>query len=129
MKKYGIILFLSLVSFTSCQSQNKTYKTIAPAAFAQKIENDKTAQLLDVRTPQEYTEAHLTKAQNSNWNSDDFLINVAKLDKSKPVLVYCKIGGRSAKAAQKLTELGFKDVLNLDGGIDNWTAAGLPTSK
>ena len=48
-----------------------------------------------------------------------------KLDKSKPVFVYCKSGGRSAKASAKLEELGFKTIIQLEGGMMKWTAAGL----
>ena len=129
MKQYIVLLFLISLSFTNCNSQNKTFKTVSSTQFEQIIKTEKTVQLLDVRTAQEYESGHLKNAKNSNWNSDDFVASVANLEKSKPVLVYCKVGGRSAKAAQKLTELGFKNVINLDGGIDSWTSSGLPILK
>ncbi len=129
MKKYIVFLFLTAISLTSCNSQTKTFKTVSSTEFEKIIKTESTVQLLDVRTTQEYAGGHLKYSKNTDWNSDDFAVNVEKLDKSKPVLVYCKVGGRSAKAAQKLTELGFKNVINLDGGIDNWTTSGLPTQK
>ena len=57
-----------------------------------------------------------------NWNGDDFVAKVNSYDKSKPIFVYCKVGGRSAQAANKLGELGFKEIYNLDGGIMKWNA-------
>ncbi len=116
----------------SCNSQtSKNIQTIAPATFAEKTNAIENAQLLDVRTPEEYQSEHLDKAVNVNWNDDQFVANVSKYDKSKPVFVYCKVGGRSMQAAQKLSELGFTEIYNLDGGILKWNAAGLskPSEK
>ena len=116
----------------SCNSQtSKKIQTIAPVTYAEKINAIPNAQLIDVRTPEEYQSEHLDKAVNVNWNDDQFVANVAKYDKSKPVFVYCKVGGRSMQAAQKLSELGFSEIYNLDGGILKWNAAGLskPSDK
>ena len=62
-------------------------------------------------------------AQNCDVLADDFTEKVAVLDKEKPVMVYCKMGGRSSKAAAKLKELGFKHITDLEGGIMNWESA------
>lgn len=109
----------------SCQGQtNKSVKTLAVDDYSKSLESTPNAQLIDVRTPQEYSEDHIGKAQNINWNGADFVSQVEKLDKSKPVFVYCKVGGRSGQAASKLVELGFSDVYNLEGGIMKWNASG-----
>jgi thioredoxin len=99
--------------------------------FAEKIKATPNAQILDVRTPEEFTSEHIDKATNINWLGNDFVANAEKLDKSKPVFVYCKSGGRSAKASAKLAELGFKTIYELQGGIMKWNAAGLskPSKK
>ena len=76
------------------------------------------AVLLDVRTPEEYSLGHLEGSMNINWYDNDFKDKVAVLERSKTVYVYCKAGGRSAKAATMLREMGFKDVVNLEGGYD-----------
>ncbi|WP_445452230.1 thioredoxin domain-containing protein [Flavobacterium sp. 25HG05S-40] len=121
--------FLSLVFiaflFVSCQGQSsKTIQTIDAKAFSEKLNATQNPQLLDVRTPAEYSSEHIDNAKNVNWNGSDFVTQANQLDKTKPVFVYCKVGGRSSQAADKLAELGFKEIYNLDGGIMKWNAAG-----
>ncbi|MFV8347324.1 thioredoxin domain-containing protein [Flavobacterium sp. ZB4P13] len=120
-------IFLAILSFfvLSCTGQtSKNVKTIEAKTFAEKIAATPNPQILDVRTPEEFTSDHIDNAKNINWLSNDFVINTEKLDKSKPVFVYCKSGGRSQKAAEKLNELGFKTIYQLDGGMLKWDAAG-----
>ncbi len=126
-----LLVFLSFTLF-SCNSQStKNIQTIAPEAFAKKIKETPKAQILDVRTPEEYASEHIESAVNVNWLGDNFLADAEKFDKSKPVFVYCKIGGRSSKAAEKLAELGFTNIYDLAGGMMKWNSAGLstPTDK
>jgi len=73
--------------------------------------------------------SHLKNAQNICVTNNDFQEKVKKLDKNKPVYVYCEKGGRSANAAKILTEMGFKKVYDLQGGITNWEESGLETQK
>lgn len=114
------ILFITFL-LISCQGQtSKTIETIDSKTYSEKLSATENAQLLDVRTPEEYAVEHLENASNVNWNGDDFTAKVEKLDKSKPVFVYCKVGGRSGQAANKLAELGFKEIYNLEGGIMKW---------
>lgn len=125
MKSKIISLSLICFLFFCCQGQQtKTVQTVDVTAFAEKLKATDKAQLLDVRTPEEFSSGHIENATNVNWNGDDFVAKAEKYDKSKPVFVYCKVGGRSAQAADKLAELGFKEIYNLDGGIMKWNAAG-----
>lgn len=86
-------------------------------------------QLVDVRTPEEFAEGHLENAINIDITADDFDSKIAALDKEKPVMVYCKAGGRSAKASSRLNELGFKNISDLEGGIINWNSENKPIVK
>jgi thioredoxin 1 len=135
MKKI-ILMLLSMVMITaSCQkkateSSEKNnasiYETLDTQAFATAIKNQAEAQIIDVRTPEEFASGHLDKAQNLNWNAtEEFEKGVAQLDKSKPVFVYCLAGSRSASAAKKLQEMGFTTIYELEGGYQKWRAAGL----
>ena len=127
--KFRSLLLLVIASISlSCNGQaSKNIQNIEAATFAEKIKNTPNAQILDVRTPEEFASEHIDKAVNINWLADDFATNTQKLDKSKPVFVYCKSGGRSAKAVAKLQELGFATIYELQGGILKWDAAGLST--
>lgn len=128
--KTKLFLILAVLSqaFSSCNGQSaKSIETIPPAVFAEKIKANPHAQLLDVRTPEEFTDDHIDNAVNVNWNGDHFETQASKFDKSKPVFVYCKVGGRSKQAAEKLSEMGFSEVYDLQGGIMKWNAARLST--
>ncbi len=119
-------LYLVIISFLtfSCNSQTGV-ETIDVTAFSKKINETPNAQILDVRTPEEYATGHIENSDNVNWLSDSFVLRTDKYDKTKPVFVYCKSGGRSIKASNKLAELGFTNIYNLDGGMLKWEAAGL----
>ncbi len=132
MKLHQLFFLFIVLSIASCKGQpSKNIETIAPEAFAKKIKETPKAQILDVRTPEEFATEHIDNATNINWLGADFMSSAEKLDKSKPVFVYCKSGGRSAKASAKLEELGFKTIIQLDGGMMKWNAAGLskPSEK
>ncbi|MEY2629221.1 MAG: hypothetical protein RLZZ469_116 [Bacteroidota bacterium] len=120
------LLFISFL-FLSCQGQaTKPVQTLDVKTYAEKLKNTEKPQLLDVRTPEEYSVEHLENADNVNVNSPDFATKASQYDKSKPIFVYCKVGGRSAQAADKLVGMGFTEVYNLEGGIMKWTTAGMP---
>lgn len=123
MKLNFISLLLLSFLFISCHGQTyNAVNTIDVKSFAEKLKTNENPQLLDVRTPEEYSVEHIGNAKNVNWNGDDFVAKVNSYDKSKPIFVYCKVGGRSAQAANKLAELGFKEIYNLNGGIMKWNA-------
>lgn len=129
MKFYSI--FVAILSFfvLSCNGQNsKDSKTIDAKAFSEKIAATPNPQILDVRTPEEFSTDHLDQAVNVNWLGDNFVSGAKKIDKTKPVFVYCKSGGRSQSAVEKLEELGFTDIYQMQGGILKWDAAGLSKS-
>lgn len=97
--------------------------------FAQKIKATPGAQVIDVRTPEEFNTGYITGAINIDWNNDNFDRRIAKVDKNKPTFVYCRSGRRSADAAKAMREMGFKEVYELSGGIQSWESAGLPVKK
>ena len=87
-------------------------------------------QLLDVRTEEEWKEGHLQGAKRVDFTAEGFLDKAkATLDPKKPVLVYCRSGGRSAKATKSLRDAGFTTVHDMAGGITAWQKAGKPVEK
>lgn len=86
--------------------------------------------ILDVRTPDEFSEGHIEGAQNIDFLDDaQFKAQVAKLDKSKSYLVHCQAGGRSTKSLEPLKALGFEHLIHLDDGFGGWKDANLPIKK
>jgi rhodanese-related sulfurtransferase len=130
----SFILFVILLNVGACQTTPAKSKSdsqvlankISPTDFELKL--DSNAQLVDVRTKEEYAGGHLKHSKNINWNDSNFESEIQKLDKTQPVFVYCKSGGRSAKAAEKLNQLGFKNIFELEGGITAWINAGKLTT-
>ncbi|MCW5899132.1 MAG: rhodanese-like domain-containing protein [Flavobacteriales bacterium] len=86
-------------------------------------------QLVDVRTPGEYAAGHLKGAKLMDWNGGQFQKEMTKLDKDKPVLLYCGSGRRSDAALQELEKAGYRDVKHLVGGIQAWTQGGRPVAR
>lgn len=130
MKSYLFSLFIICFLSVGCKGQaSKNIVTIPAVTFAEKIKTTPNPQILDVRTPEEFAVERIENAANVNWNGDDFVANAEKYDKTKPVFVYCKVGGRSAKASEKLAEMGFTKIYNLDGGIMKWNAEGYGKSS
>jgi len=104
------ILFLLFIS--SCaQSKTKPITEVSQNELNSVI-------LVDVRTPEEYSAGHIENAMNINWFDEDFAKKIESIDKTETVYVYCKKGGRSAKAAHLLDSLGYKNVIDLAGGYD-----------
>jgi rhodanese-related sulfurtransferase len=127
--KYLFLLLTCLFSTLGC-SQNATPKTKTSVdAFEKLILTDKNVQLIDVRTPQEVANGYIANAVNINSADANFQAKLGTLDKSKPVAVYCGIGGRSGKTAILLTQMGFKTVYDLDGGITAWKSQNKPIVK
>jgi thioredoxin 1 len=119
---FTILLCATIFSF----AQKKTAKTLDINEYESSLKATKNVQLIDVRTPEEYSSGHLTDAQNVNYYDTDFRDQLNLLDKSKPSFIYCKSGSRSASAMEIMEEVGFKEIYNLKGGIMAWQAASKP---
>ncbi len=127
----NIIVIFCLLVITGCgKAQNNKEEHSLPAnEFSQKLKQTQDAQLVDVRTPGEFQNGHLQNAMNIDWKSDDFSEKATVLDKEKPVFVYCMSGPRSSAASKKLTEMGFKKVYEMQGGMMKWRSENLPEIK
>jgi rhodanese-related sulfurtransferase len=113
--KFIMSILLVGLSAVSC-AQNRVSQT-----EFKKLMKDPSAQIVDVRTSKEVAEGKISGSMNMDYFSSSFIaIAEKKLDKNKPVLVYCAAGGRSASAAKDLKKAGFKKVYDLEGGYDAW---------
>jgi rhodanese-related sulfurtransferase len=83
--------------------------------------------ILDVRTPAEYAGGHIENAVNIDYYADDFEETLDSYDKNKTYLMYCRTASRSAAVLKIMQRLEFKEVYNMQGGINAWVSAGYPT--
>ncbi|MBK9147746.1 MAG: rhodanese-like domain-containing protein [Flavobacteriales bacterium] len=123
MRPITLITSLAVAILTAC-GQSTGPASLAPDAFEKAI--TAKAQLIDVRTPGEFSAGHLPDARNLDWTSGQLEASMGQLDKNAPVLVYCAVGGRSAAAREAMVKAGFLDVRDLAGGIQAWNANGKP---
>lgn len=83
--------------------------------------------IIDVRTPEEFTEGYIEGAINIDFYSETFADELDILDKNKTYLIYCRSDNRSGRALPLMEELNFREVYNMTGGIIAWNAEGFPT--
>lgn len=76
------------------------------------------ARLLDVRTIEEYQASHLPDAESMDYFGDDFLERLDQMDIDGEYFVYCRSGRRSVRVCTLMVNSGFKNVFNLDGGLN-----------
>ena len=120
MKKILTFLFAALGLTTACGQQN--FENMEVKEFAELIA-DSDVVIPDVRKADEFAEGHIKGAVLIDQYQSDFLEQAkAKLPIDKTIAVYCRSGRRSANAAGKLADIGYKCV-NLKGGIIAWKEA------
>lgn len=104
VKSKGLVFFLTMVVSSSVHSQSS--QVLSADEFEKEMTATEEKTILDVRTPGEFSAGHLANAKNIDYYRKDIIQQVSKLDKNKPVFVYCKGGGRSGSATEMLTGLG-----------------------
>lgn len=118
MNSFSRTLLIFFITWNVFQDQN--YTRLDLTDFNRSIMAD-NIQLIDVRTPEEFEAGHIPKAININvLNPEDFQSQVECLDPEKPVYLYCKLGGRSKRAAKELEQIGFTQLYDLRGGYLLW---------
>lgn len=127
MKRIAYILLLFVLISGCTQSQNIT--SLNAAQFEKHMKEKADKIILDVRTAGEYADGHIPGAVMIDYYKNDFRQQINKLDKSKPVFVYCASGVRSSSAAKILVQSGFTEVYNLQGGINAWHRSGKPLER
>jgi rhodanese-related sulfurtransferase len=120
MKK--VLYILAVLALAACSR----YPKLPVDQYQKMLDETPDVQLLDVRTPAEFAEGHIPGAVNIDWRDEDFMQQAeAQLDKTRPLMVYCRSGRRSESAAIALEEAGF-DTYDLKDGFLAWANAGKP---
>jgi len=117
MYKYFFLLF-SLLVFS--QENTQVYEVLSYDDFKNQISNDNVL-LFDVRTMDEFNSGHLKGSINIDFYEEKLFDKFfKKVNKSKPIYIYCRSGNRSKKSSEKLKKLGFVKIFDLEGGYKNW---------
>jgi phage shock protein E len=124
MRKLIVVFLTSVLILTGCTSADDSVD-LKVSDFSAKSQEVGVVSL-DVRTADEFAEGHLIDAININVESGNFEAEIEKLDKNTTYAVYCRSGRRSAIAVDLMKKAGFTSLYNLDGGVIDWSASGLP---
>ena len=117
------IVILFLIFIFSCEQLNPSeINFISDSDLIEMQEIDYI--LLDVRTPDEFSSGFIKKAKNLDFYSETFQNDLLSINKSLPVVLYCRTNNRSTKTANILKENGFKEISVLEGGITDWVKNG-----
>lgn len=128
MKPVSFMLLILLLAGACSPSEAQQPTKISGAELVALMKNP-NVQLVDVRTPREVAGGVIEGAVVIDITSPDFVSHMNALDKQKPIVLYCAVGGRSASAATRLAELGFTEIYDLTGGTRMWEAEGRPLVK
>jgi rhodanese-related sulfurtransferase len=99
-----------------------SYNAISAKTAKEMMDGDKSAIVLDVRTPAEFKERHIAGAALLPLADIDILKKVVDVlpDKEAVILIYCRRGNRSKAAAEKLAAMGYVNIYEF-GGIESWS--------
>lgn len=119
MKKICLALFILILSSSCIFSKGEGYKRISMDEAKTLMEKEEGYILIDVRTKGEYESGYIPGAINIPLSNIDEKIISSLPDKSQMILVYCRSGNRSREASDKLSKLGYTNILEI-GGINAW---------
>ncbi|HEY0982896.1 rhodanese-like domain-containing protein [Schlesneria sp.] len=103
--------------------------TIAPQKLSDLIDSGAAVELIDVRTPVEYREVHVSSARNAPLDQLNAAQFAAGHSDTAPLYVICRSGSRGKQACEKFLAAGYTNVMNVDGGTQAWEQAGLPVIR
>ncbi|HLG34146.1 MAG TPA: rhodanese-like domain-containing protein [Bacteroidia bacterium] len=120
----AVALMFVIAGSQAVMSQGSKATTVSPKEFqAQWAKYD--GFLMDIRTPEEYMAASITRAKLCSFTDPNFEAILDMLDKGTTIYMYDQDGKNSAKAAEMMAKKGFTKVVILQGGLDAWKKAGL----
>ena len=104
--------------------------TISPQELAARQQRGEACELIDVRTPVEFREVHVTFARNVPLDQlNPASLVTARNDTSQPLFVICRSGNRANQACEKFVTAGFTNIVNVTGGTLAWEQSGLPVAR
>lgn len=102
---------------------------ISPKQLHDRIQSGEQVHLIDVRTPVEFREVHVTVARNAPLESLDCGAVLAAHPTNAPLYVICRSGSRGKQACEKFAAAGCTNVVNVEGGTMAWDQAGYAVAR
>lgn len=100
------------------------FRTVSAAEAANLVKTRENLRIIDVRTPQERKQFRI--ADSTLVPVGDVIRGVFEADPEQPLMLICAVGGRSYVAGKVMFARGYREIYNLDGGIESWRRAGFP---
>ncbi len=125
------LLFIVLIAFliyTEIARLRRGFKELTPATLTQLINRD-NAMVFDLSPRKDFDKGHVPGARHVDMDQFDPESDKLKKIRDRPIVVVCKSGTTSARAAARLRKAGFSRVHTLGGGVDAWRRADLPLAK
>jgi rhodanese-related sulfurtransferase len=123
------LMSIFLVLPMACASGTEGVTRLNADQFEAKLKSSKDIILIDVRTPEEFAQGHIPGAKLINIYDQNFQQKLSALPKNQTVMVYCRSGNRSMQAVPALQKAGFKEIFELDGGMNAWNSANKMVKK
>jgi phage shock protein E len=117
----GSLAWISVNNLSTTETAVAPSQMISPANYEAQFNSGREHVLIDVRTPEEFSAGHIPGSVNINVETLATRLN--EVPEGIPIVVYCRIGNRSAMAAKILVDAGFSPVYDL-GGFQDWVAVG-----
>jgi rhodanese-related sulfurtransferase len=122
-KMHRLILFI-LIACAICSCSSLVTTSLEAGLFEERLQQTVDPQLIDVRTAKEFSSGYIPGAVLIDIKLESFDSQIQKLDRRRPVFVYCRSGKRSLEAAKAFEKYQFRIVYNLNGGILAWEKSG-----
>lgn len=126
MRPKSYLFFGLILLFASGCGQGYKAEALGPDEFKEMIGDNSDLQLIDVRTVGEVASGYIPDAVNIDFRDPGFRQALEKLDRNKPIAVYCAVGQRSQAAYDMLVEMKFHEVYHLTGGTIAWQQKNYP---
>jgi rhodanese-related sulfurtransferase len=129
----NLLLFATLltsgVALALPQIMGRINKELISVHTAIQWVNQRNAQIIDIRSVEEYKTGHIANSKHLPLAELDGGISKLRLDARKPIILVCLSGSRATKAAGKFKKAGFDEVACIEGGVSAWNQANLPLIK
>ncbi|MEL7001838.1 MAG: rhodanese-like domain-containing protein [Bacteroidota bacterium] len=127
--RYSLIITVWTLVMACNPTSDKVSMILKPVDFEKKLNRTENKNIIDLRSLGETSGTILAGASIITYDTINFEKRIQEVDKTLPVFIYCKSGGRSAEAFEVMMKLNFKEVYMLDGGILAWQEQGLPVEQ